>query len=318
MNVIFMGTPEFSVPCLKTLLEMPEVNVVCVVTQPDKPRGRGKNILPSPVKIFAEKNGLKIFQPAKIKLPESVEVLKKFSPDLIVVVAFGQILSKEVLQIPKKFGCVNVHASLLPKYRGAAPMQACLLHNEKETGVTTMQMDEGLDTGDILEKAIVPLTNETTLEELHDALSITGAKLLKQTILNLLAGKISPIKQDDTGERSSYAPILKKQDGQINFNRSAQEIHNQIRAYCVAPGAFALADDGKIYKFFKTKIACENFLPEKMPGEIFLSEAQQRMFVKASDAWLEILEWQAPNKKRMAMKIFLNGNKILPKKFFSE
>ena len=216
LKVIFMGTPEFAVPCLAALKDFAEI--ICVVTQPDRPKGRGQKLTPSPVKVFAQENSIPVLQPQKIKSPESVAELKKFPADLIVVVAFGQILSQEILDFPK-FGCINVHASLLPKYRGAAPIEWCLINGEKITGVTTMQMDAGLDTGDMLLKSEVEISEEMILPELRAKLQTTGAKLLIETLQKLQRGELKPVKQDNS--LSNYAPMIKKDLGKIDWKKSA-------------------------------------------------------------------------------------------------
>jgi len=294
LKIIFMGTPEFAVPCLKVLHETQEI--VCVVTQPDRPKGRGQKLQPSPVKIFATENNLPILQPQKIKLPEAVAELKKFPADLIVVVAFGQILSQEILDLPK-FGCINVHASLLPKYRGAAPIEWSLINGETLTGVTTMQMNAGLDTGDMLLKSEVPITEEMILPELREKLMAAGANLILETVKNLET--IQPVKQDDS--LSNYAPMLKKDTGKIDWNKSAREIHNLVRG--LYGGAFAIFN-GEKYKIWRTKI----FDGEKLSaGEIKISG--KKFLVGTSDGVLEILEIQAPNAKKVGAADFINGRK---------
>ena len=293
MRVIFMGTPEFAVPSLKVLHETQEI--ICVVTQPDRPKGRGQKLQPSPVKVFAQKNNLPILQPQKIKTPEVVSELAKLQADLIVVVAFGQILSQEILDLPK-FGCINVHASLLPKYRGAAPIEWCLINGENLTGVTTMRMNAGLDTGDMLLKTEVPITEEMILPELREKLMTAGANLLSETIENLET--IQPLKQDDS--LSNYAPMLKKDTGKIDWNKSAKEIHNLVRG--LYGGAFTFFKEQK-YKIWRTKISdAENLAV----GEIKTSN--KKIFVGTGNGNLEILEIQAPNAKKVSAADFLNGH----------
>ncbi len=300
MRVIFMGTPEFAVPSLKMLYETQEI--ICVVTQPDKPKGRGQRLLPSPVKIFAQEKNLPILQPKKIKSPEVVDELKKLRADLIVVVAFGQILSQEILDLPK-FGCINVHASLLPKYRGAAPIEWSLINGEKITGVTTMQMDAGLDTGAMLLKTEVQISEEMILPELREKLCTAGAALLSETLKNL--ENIQPVKQDDS--LSNYAPMLKKDTGKIDWNKSAREIHNLVRG--LYGGAFTIFDNQK-YKIWRTKI----FNNEKLSaGEIKISG--KKFLVGTGEGVLEILEIQAPNAKKISAADFINGRKNFAGKF---
>ncbi len=300
MQIIFMGTPDFAVPCLKRLCETEEI--LCVVTQPDRPRGRGQKLLPSPVKIFAQEKNLPILQPQKVKTPEVVDELKKFRADLIVVVAFGQILSQEILDLPK-FGCINVHASLLPKYRGAAPIEWCLINGEKITGVTTMQMNAGLDTGDILLAQEVPIEENMILPELREKLMTAGAEILIETIKQL--DKIKPIKQDDS--LSNYAPMLKKDTGKINWACTAREIHNLVRG--LYGGAFSFIG-GEKFKIWRTKILDNKNLAA---GEIKITD--RKILVGTGGGNLEILELQAPNAKKISAADYLNGHKITAEKF---
>ena len=292
LKIIFMGTPDFAVPSLAALIDKTEI--LCVVTQPDRPKGRGHKLQPPPVKIFAEENNLRVIQPVKVKAPEVVETLAELKPDLIVVVAFGQILSQKILDIPK-FGCINVHASLLPKYRGAAPIEWAIINGEKVTGITTMQMDAGLDTGDILLKSEVKIPDEMILPELRERLMTVGADLLLKTLYKLQRGELQPIKQDDS--LSTYAPLLKKETGLIDWKKSAREIHNLIR------GLYGSARAGK-FKIWRTKISDENLLP----GEIKI--IGEKFFVGTGDGSLEILEIQAPNSKKLNAADFLRGNKV--------
>ena len=305
LKIIFMGTPEFAVPTLEALNEVAEI--ILAVTQPDRPKGRGQKLQPSPVKIFAEKNSLPILQPQKIKSPEVVAELKKFPADLIVVVAFGQILSQEILDLPK-FGCINVHASLLPKYRGAAPIEWCLINGEKLTGVTTMQMDAGLDTGDMLLKSEVEISDEMILPELREKLQNAGAKLLIETIEKLQRGELNPVKQDDS--LSNYAPMLTKNLGLIDWKKAAREIHNLVRG--LYGGAFTFLKGEKI-KIWRTKITAENL--QLKVGEI--KNDSKKLFVGTGDGNLEILEIQAPNSKKMSADDFLRGHRNIGE-FFSD
>ena len=291
LRIIFMGTPEFAVPSLKKLCEVHEV--VCVVTQPDRPKGRGQKLLPPPVKIFAEEKNIPVLQPLKVKTPEVVAELKKFSADLIIVVAFGQILSQEILDLPK-FGCINVHASLLPRYRGAAPIEWSLINGEKVTGVTTMQMDAGLDTGDMLLKAAVKISDEMILPELREKLQTAGAELLIETLEKLQRGELQPIKQDDS--LSNYAPMLKKDTGQIDWNKSAREIHNLVRG--LYGGAYAFMNGQKI-KIWRTKIHNEN--SKTQPGKMTILD--KKILIGTGKGTLEILEMQAPNEKKVDAEI---------------
>ena len=302
-----MGTPEFAVPCLAALYE--HCDVIGVVTQPDKPRGRGHKLVPSPVKAWAEAHGLPVWQPKRIKEEDFTAFLEEQKPDLMVVVAFGQILSQRILDIPP-YGCINVHGSLLPRYRGAAPMQWCVIDGEKKTGITTMFMDAGLDTGDMLLKAEFPIGPDTTLEEVHDGLMALGAKVLIDTLEELSAGTLKRIPQ--TGE-SNYAPMLTKETGHIHWQDCAQKIHNLVRGLDSWPGAYTFLA-GKKYKIWRTRCTTEK--TEAQPGTILRADKKEGLFVAAGDGVLEITELQAPGKKRMAAKDYLNGHAIaLPATF---
>ena len=295
MRVIFMGTPEFAVPSLQALIESHEV--LCVVTQPDKPKGRGHKLQPPPVKIFAEKNNIPVLQPPKLKPPEFISQLESFHADLIVVTAYGKILPQAILDLPK-FGCINVHASLLPRYRGAAPIEWSIINGEKFTGVTIMKMDAGLDTGDMLASAKVEITDEMILPELKEILSTEGAKLLIDTINRL--DEVTPIKQDDA--LSNYAPMLTKETGKIDWNKSTREIHNLVRG--LYGSAYAFINEEK-FKIWRTKISEQLKLAA---GEIKING--KKFFIGTGDGTLEILELQAPNSKKMDAASYLAGHKI--------
>lgn len=306
-RVIFMGTPEFAVPCLAALYEHCEV--LGVVTQPDKPRGRGQKLVPSPVKAWAAAHGLPVWQPKKIKEEEFTKFLEEQKPELMVVVAFGQILSQRILDIPK-YGCINVHGSLLPRYRGAAPMQWCVINGEKKTGITTMFMDAGLDTGDMLLKEEFPIGPDTTLEEVHDGLMNLGAKVLLATLEQLSDGTLQRIPQ--TGE-SNYAPMLDKETGHIHWQDPAQKIHDLVRGLDSWPGAYTFLA-GKKYKIWRTRLTEEE--SRSKPGTILTADKKQGLLVAAGDQVLEITELQAPGKKRMKARDYLNGHTInLPAAF---
>ena len=306
-RIVFMGTPEFSVPCLRALAEKTEI--VGVITQPDKPRGRGQKQVPPPVKLFALEQGFKIYQPARIKDEEFVSVLQELRPDLMIVVAFGQILSQQILDIPK-YGCINVHASLLPQYRGAAPIQRCILAGEQITGVTTMFMDAGLDTGDMLLKRTIPVSENMTLEELHDALMEMGSDVLIETLEQLSDGTLQRVVQKD--EESSYAPMISKETGHIDWNRSAREIHNLVRGLDSWPGAYTFLK-GEKYKIWKT---CLADMESEKPAGTIVQANKLGLFVVTGCGCIEILELQAPSKKRMKAKDYLMGNGMeLPARF---
>lgn len=304
-RVIFMGTPDFAVPCLARLAEVSDI--VAVVTQPDKPKGRGQKLLPPPVKVFAEEHGIAVYQPARVKSSDFVRVLRGLAPDLIVVVAFGQILSKDILSLPP-LGCINVHASLLPRYRGAAPMQWAIVRGEKETGVTTMFMDEGLDTGDMLLTETLPISEEMTAAELHDQMMTLGADVLEKTLAALAAGTLKRTPQD--GELSTYAPLLDKEIGRIDWQKPAQEIHDLVRGLNSWPGAYAVLNGAK-FKIWRTRTAAG----EAKPGEI-AAVTKAGILVGTGEGMLEILELQAPSRKKMAAGDYVRGHGLeLPAQF---
>ena len=297
LRIIFMGTPEFAVPSLAALADKTEI--LCVVTQPDRPKGRGHKLQPPPVKVFALENNLPVIQPPKVKAAEVVEQIAALKPDLIVVVAFGQILSQKILDIPR-FGCINVHASLLPKLRGAAPIEWSIIRGEKVTGVTTMQMNAGLDTGDILLASEVKITDEMILPELRERLMTTGADLLIKTLYLLQHGELLPVKQDDS--LSTYAPLLKKDTGLIDWHKPARDVHNLIRG--LYGGAFATINGLKL-KIFRSRLV-DVQLP-LTAGQLKIDG--QKLFVGTGDGTLEILELQAPNSKKLSAADFLRGHR---------
>lgn len=299
LRVVFMGTPDFSVPCLEELEK--HCTVEAVFTQPDRPRGRGQKTTPSPVKAFAVSKGLLVFQPEKIKTPEAEAQLEAMHPDIIVVVAFGQILSQKILDIPR-LGCINVHASLLPRYRGAAPLHWSIVNGETHTGVTTMFMDAGLDTGDMLLKTEVAIDEEMTTAELHDILMKKGADLLIATLEKLDAGSIVREKQDDA--ISNYAPLLKKDTGRIHWTLPARQLHNLVRGLNSWPGAFCLLE-GKTFKIWKTALYTGS--ESGKPGEV-IKITRQGFVIATGEGALEILELQAPSKKKMQAAEYIRGN----------
>lgn len=302
MRVVFMGTPEFSVQTLEALLE--KHNVVGVFTQPDKPSGRGKKLTAPPVKQVATHHGLKIYQPDRIKTDSWVEVLKDLSPDVIVVVAYGQILSKEILEIPR-LGCVNVHASLLPKYRGAAPINWAIVNGETESGVTTMQMDEGLDTGDMLLKESVPITAEMNAQMLHDALATLGAKLLIKTLDQFEKNGITPTPQDS--DLSSYAPMLSKDVSKLDWTETAKQIVDKVRGFDPWPVAHTTWQ-GKMLKIFKASVSeCldENLLPGRV-----VDLTKEAIVVSAGHSAVAVKEIQWGSGKRMPVEAFLLGHDV--------
>lgn len=302
-KVIFMGTPDFAVPCLRALVEMGE-NVVSVITQPDREKGRGKKIQISPVKKFALAQGLPVLQPDKVKQREFKEIIKQIAPDLIVVVAYGQILDKEILEIPP-YGCINVHASLLPKYRGAAPIQHAILNGEKITGITTMYMDEGMDTGDIIYEEELVIKEEETFGELHDRMALLGAKTLIKTIEGIKLGKAPRISQNE--QLATYAPKIKKEDERIDWTRSAEHIYNQIRALYPFPGAYTEMN-GKIVKITKAKVSTGDV--GQIPGTIIKINPKEGFFVQSGEGSLFVEKVKPEGKKEMTVKQYLLGNSL--------
>ncbi len=306
LRVVFMGTPEFAVPCLAALQAADNCEVIGVYTQPDKPRGRGQKLLPSPVKAWAEEHRLPVHQPVKIKTEEATAELRGLKPDLVVVVAFGQILSQEILDIPP-YGCINVHGSLLPRYRGAAPMQWCVINGETKTGITTMMMDAGLDTGDMLLKEELPIGPDMTLEEVHDSLMEMGAQVLMKTIEELCAGTLKRVPQE--GE-SNYAPMLTKETGHIDWQKSAQQIHNLVRGLNSWPGAYT-SYEGQKFKIWRTVLTGETAPVSTAAGAILAADSNQGLKVAAGDGRvLAITELQAPGKKKMQAQDYLRGNSL--------
>ena len=299
MRVVFMGTPDFSVPTLEKIIEARH-EVIGVVTQPDKAKGRGKKVLFPPVKETALAHNLPVYQPRRARDPEFIEEMKTLNPDVMVVVAFGQILPKAILDIPK-YGCINVHASLLPKYRGAAPIQWAVIRGEKVSGVTTMQMDVGLDTGDMLLKKEVLLDEEETGGSLHDKLSTLGGDLLIETLKKIEAGDIHPEKQDDS-QAGEYARMLDKNLGRIDFSMPAVEIERLIRGLNPWPSAFT-SYNGKTMKLWKAK--ADN-CGQGVPGQVIHVD-KNSFTVQTGQGTLQILELQMEGKKRMDAGAFLRG-----------
>lgn len=302
MKIVFMGTPDFAVGALESLVEAGH-EVAAVVTQPDKPKGRGKEMQQTPVKECAIKHGIEVFQPVKIKTPEAVEVLRSYGADLFVVAAFGQILSKEILDMPK-FGCVNIHASLLPKYRGAAPIQWAILNGEKETGVTIMQMNEGLDTGDMLTKVIVPIEDTDTGESLFDKLAEAGAKLLIETIPQIEAGTLQPQVQDDS--LSTYARMIKKEMGLIDWKKEAVVLERLVRGMNSWPSAYTHFN-GKTLKIWEASVEPSEKRAE--PGTV-VEVTKSSVKVQTGRDLLVLKQIQLEGKKRMDVAAFLLGYKV--------
>ena len=316
MRIVFMGTPDFSVPALKALVEAGH-QVIAVVTQPDKPRGRGKEVQMTPVKIQAMEYGIPVYQPAKVRDASFVEVLQGMEADVYVVIAFGQILPRAVLELPK-YGCINIHASLLPKYRGAAPIQWCVIDGERETGITTMMMDAGLDTGDMLEKTVIPIEEKETGGSLHDKLSQAGGELILSTLAKLEQGTL--VRTPQTEEGTCYARMLTKSLGDIDWNQGAVSIERLIRGLNPWPSAYTLWN-GKTIKIWSADVTTSReaaaFLSESgvpsetgiTPGTVVCSD-KHSLVVCTGDGLLSVRELQMEGKKRMDTPAFLRGYPI--------
>ena len=297
-----MGTPDFAVPCLRTLAESGH-EVTAVFTQPDKPKGRGYKLIPTPVKEAALEYGYPVYQPLSLRkgddAEEAMRILREAAPELIVVTAYGQILPKEVLELPK-YGCINIHASLLPKYRGAAPINWVLLNGEKETGVTSMQMSEGLDTGDMLIKKSTEIGENETYEELYARLSAMGGEVLAETLTVLENGELKPEVQDDS--LSCYSPMIRKEMSALDFSKPAAEVHNTIRGVT----GFTMLE-GKRLKVFRSELSDKSY-PDAANGEIVDTK---RFAVKCGDGRAVVFgEVQPEGKKRMKTEDFLRGKKL--------
>ena len=304
MKAVFMGTPDFAVPTLQKMIDM-GIEITAVVTQPDKAKGRGKKVIYSPVKECALAHDLPVYQPVRIrKEPEFIQTLRDMQPDVIVVVAFGQILPKEILDIPR-LGCVNVHASLLPKFRGAAPIQWSIIDGEEVTGVTTMLMDVGLDTGDMLLKAEIPMDPKETGGSLHDKLAAVGGELLEKTLIGLEAGTIVPEKQDDS-QAGEYARMLDKELGHIDFNQPAVVIERLIRGLNPWPSAYTYID-GKTLKIWEAEVLDRNYGCEY--GEV-AEVTRNCLIIQTGIGALSVKSVQLQGKKRMDIAAFLNGYTI--------
>lgn len=301
MRILFMGTPDFALFSLRALVEAGE-DVVGVVTQPDKPRGRGYTLTPPPVKVYAEEKGLPVYQPKTLRDEAFAELLRQIDPEVIVVVAFGKILPANVLDYPK-YGCVNVHGSLLPAYRGAAPMQRAIIDGCAETGITTMFMDVGLDTGDMLLKKSVAIDLHDTFETVHDKLGACGAELLLRTLALLEKGEIKPEKQDDA--LATYAQKIEKEDCLLDFSRTAKEVHDRIRGLSPIPLSFTHTPDGKLLKI----VASEPVEGSGRPGEV-ISLENGRITVACGEGAVALLSVLPEGKKRMSAADFIHGRRI--------
>ncbi len=307
-NVLFMGTPDFAKDSLQSIYNAGH-NIIAVVTNPDKPKGRGMKMVESPVKEFAKEHNLQLYQPITVKNNHQfIEELKELKPDIICVVAYGKILPKEILEIPQ-YGCINVHASLLPKYRGAAPIQWAILNGEKLTGVTTMQMDIGMDTGDILLTKSVEIGEDETTGELWNRLSKIGGELLVETLDKLEKKEIQTLPQ---GNNYTIAPMLSKEIAKINWKeKKSEEIKNLVRGLNPIMGAYTIYN-GKKIKLWKIGFAdkCEIDIKNKLPGEILIANDKLGLFIKTIDGVIEVFEIQGENSRKMDVRDFLRGNNL--------
>ena len=300
IRTVFMGTPEFALGTLQGLIDA-GCDLVGVYTQPDRPKGRGKQLAAPPIKELAQKYDIPVYQPTKLRAPEAVAELQEIAPDLIVVVAYGQILPQSVLDIPK-YGCINVHASLLPKYRGAAPINKVIIDGETETGITTMHMDAGLDTGDMLVKRSLVIGENETAGELHDRLALLGRETMEETLKQLCAGTLAPEKQDD--DLTCYAPMMKKEDGRLDWSRTATELHNQVRGLDPWPGAYTSLN-GELLKLAATHVATG----QGEPGCVITADAEG-VQVACGDGVLVIGQLQLAGRKRLNAADFLRGQPL--------
>ncbi|HQA58184.1 MAG TPA: methionyl-tRNA formyltransferase [Acetivibrio sp.] len=303
LRIVFMGTPEFALPSLQMLVNE-GYDIAAVVTQPDKPKGRGKKASMPPVKEYAINNNINVLQPEKVKTQEFVETMKELKPDLMVTCAYGKILPKDILDIPP-YGCINVHGSLLPKYRGAAPIQWAIINGEKTSGITTMFTDVGMDTGDMLLKAEIEIPDDMTAGQLHDRLAVLGADVLKDTLLEIKNGTLRRIPQKE--EEATYAPMLSKADGCIDWSKSSREIHNLVRGTNPWPGAFTQYE-GKMMKVWATSVFNEE-KHDKKPGTIVKVE-RERIIVACGLGMVEVKEVQFESCKRLCIGDFICGHRM--------
>jgi methionyl-tRNA formyltransferase len=301
MRIVFLGTPDFAVPSLGALVSAGH-EVIAVYSQPDRPKGRGNQLAESPVKLAAKKFGIEVYQPERIRRPENVDELRGFAPDLMVVVGYGQIIPQSIIDIPQ-FGILNVHASLLPKYRGAAPIQWAIANGDHETGITIMRIDAGLDTGDMLLKSAVAIGPDETAPELSARLALLGAKLLVETICQLQAGTATPQKQN--AAEATTAPILKKEDGRVDWSRSAQQVYDRLRGFTPWPGAYTT------FRGQPLLVSWGNPAEAQTSPSATLLIRNRRMFVGCGEATtFELLELQPAGKRKMSAEAFLNGYKV--------
>lgn len=305
MNIVFMGTPDFAVESLRKIYESGH-NILAVVSQPDRPAGRSMKLMKTPVKEYAEEKGLMVYQPEKIRRDEELyEILKALKPDVIVVVAFGQILPQKILDIPK-YGCVNVHGSLLPKYRGAAPIQWSVINGDEVTGITTMYMDAGMDTGDMIEKLEVKIDKNDTFGTVYEKMKVAGGKLIIETLEKIADGFATRVKQPDS---FTIAPMIEKSIGNIDWNNSSEKIRNLIRGLNPMPGAFTNIDGEKM-KIWMAEYTTVEKIESVLPGTILEANRKDGLLIATGDGVLEITEIQMPNSKKMLAKDYFNGHTI--------
>lgn len=304
MRILFMGTPDFALFSLRALVDSGE-EIIGVVTQTDKPKGRKAILTPPPVKVYAMEKGIPVYQPKTLRDEAFYQLLSEIDPELIVVTAFGKILPQSVLDYPR-YGCINVHGSLLPAYRGAAPMQRAVIDGLKETGITTMLMDAGIDTGDMLLTGRIEIAENDNFETVHDKLGECSAEVLLETMQALKEGKLNPIKQDESG--ATYAAKIENADCVLDFSQSARELHNRIRGLSPIPLAFTRTPDGKMLKIVATRL-CDGGNEGKEPGTV-LSLSGGRIKVACGEGALELLEVLPEGKKKMGAADFINGRRI--------
>lgn len=305
MNIVFMGTPDFAVESLKKIYESGH-NILAVVSQPDRPSGRNMKLMPTPVKEYAESKNIKVYQPEKIRKDEELyETLKSLKPDVIVVVAFGQILPQKILDIPK-YGSVNVHGSLLPKYRGAAPIQWAIISGEKVTGITTMYMDAGMDTGDMIQKAEVKIEDDDNFGTLYEKMKVKGGELIVQTLEKIADGVAPRVKQPDD---FTLAPMIEKTLGNIDWNNNSEDIRNLVRGLNPIPGAYTNIEGQKM-KIWRVEFSNMERTDEMLPGMVIKADKKEGLLISTKDGILDIAEIQLPNSKRMLAKEYLNGHDI--------
>ncbi len=306
MNIVFMGTPAFAVPSLRMLLEQ-GYHVVAVVTQPDRPQGRKRVLTPTPVKEVALEYGLPVLQPQRMRSPEAVAELATYKPDLIVTAAYGQILPKAVLDLPSR-GCVNIHGSLLPKYRGGAPIQRSIMNGESVTGITLMYMAEGLDTGDMIAQVEVVIEEEDTSGTIFEKLSAVGATLLQRQLPNLLEGEVTRIPQND--DEATYSPNLKREDEQIDWNRSARDIYNQVRGLVPFSGAFTIWGD-EVFKIWAVTPSSESSSHHSVVPGTVLQLNERGIEVKTGDGSIWLTKVQPSGKKVLEVDAFIRGTSMV-------